>query len=162
FDRSDGITAGLYDFAGTVAHEFTEIMGRLLNVNGTVIDTGGTAHPNSNYLMDLHHFSSDGVRSFSRGGYFSIDNGTTDLNDFNAGSKGDAGDWDNTTLVGNDSFRAFSDASVVNPVTLSDFRLMDILGWDLTNHAPTVTALSKSVNQDASFSQSLLEGTADA
>src|SRR5262249_37390009 len=24
FDRSDGITAGLYDFAGTVAHEFTE------------------------------------------------------------------------------------------------------------------------------------------
>src|SRR5206468_2381396 len=32
YDRTDGITSGLYDFAGTVAHEFTEIMGRSLLV----------------------------------------------------------------------------------------------------------------------------------
>ena len=31
-DRGDGITTGRYDLAGTVAHEFTEVMGRSLLV----------------------------------------------------------------------------------------------------------------------------------
>src|SRR5262245_30702086 len=34
YDRSDGITAGQFDFQGTVAHEFSEIMGRELNAIG--------------------------------------------------------------------------------------------------------------------------------
>src|SRR5262245_4550338 len=158
FDRSDGITAGQFDFAGTVAHELTEVMGRALLVNGTI----GTTN-NSFYLFDPHHYSGAGTRTFSgsTAGYFSLDNGTTDLDDFNTIAGGDAGDWANTPLVGNDSFLAFSNSSVVNPVTQTDFRVMDILGWDLVNQAPTIAALSASTTEDGPFSQDLLAGAAD-
>jgi len=165
FNRADGITAGLYDFAGTVAHELTEVMGRSLNVGGTVTDGGGTAHPNSNFLFDLFHYSADGTRSFSgtTAGYFSLDNGATDLNDFNTISGGDAGDWGGTALVGNDSFLAFSNSGVVNAVMNTDFRVMDVLGWDLVNQAPTIAPLSASVGEDGpTLSQDVLSGSADA
>jgi hypothetical protein len=66
FNRADGITAGLYDVAGTIAHEISEVMGRSMNVGGTVTDSGGTAHPNTNNLLDLYHYSASGVRSFTK------------------------------------------------------------------------------------------------
>src|SRR3954465_14988807 len=37
YDRSDGITPGSYDFYGTVAHEFSEVMGRELNAIGNEV-----------------------------------------------------------------------------------------------------------------------------
>ena len=40
FDRTDGITAGAFDFFGVVAHEFTEIMGRELNAVGNTAASG--------------------------------------------------------------------------------------------------------------------------
>src|SRR5712671_7502545 len=57
FNRTDGITAGQYDFFGTVAHEFTEVMGRALLVGGTI----GTT-TNSYYLYDLYHYSAADTR----------------------------------------------------------------------------------------------------
>jgi hypothetical protein len=164
FDRSNGITLGQYDFAGTAAHEITEVMGRALLVNSTLTSTDGTVTwNNSNYLFDLYHYSSAGTRSFvgTLPGYFSLDTGTTNLDDFNTNPGGDFGDWANTALVGNDSFLAFSNSGVVNAVKQTDFRVMDILGWDLVNQAPTIAALSKSTGEDGPFSQNLLEGTAD-
>jgi VCBS repeat-containing protein len=162
FNRSDGITTGEYDLAGTVAHEFSEIMGRSLLVGGTINTSGGPVSPSYDPL-DLFHWSANGTRSFTgtSAGYFSIDGGATDLNDFNTNSKGDFGDW--ASAAGNDSFRAFSDSGVVNPVTATDFREMDVIGWDLTDTAPTVTALTASVGEDGpTFSQDLLSGTGDA
>src|SRR5207248_3578686 len=41
FDNSNGVSAGLYDFFGTVAHEISEVMGRSLLVGGTI---GGIAN----------------------------------------------------------------------------------------------------------------------
>jgi hypothetical protein len=72
-DRGDGITAGRYDLAGTVAHEFTEVMGRSLLVDSTVTLSDGTKVTDSNFLLDLFHWSADGTRSFSgtSAGYFS-------------------------------------------------------------------------------------------
>src|SRR5262249_61034722 len=68
FDRSDGIAAGLYDFAGTVAHELSEIMGRTMDVGTT---DGSFA--NSYTILDLYHYSNDGVRDLTKTpGYFSI------------------------------------------------------------------------------------------
>jgi hypothetical protein len=164
FTRSDGITAGQYDFAGTVAHEFSEIMGRSLLCNATVTSTDGkTTWTNSNNLLDLFHWSANGTRSFvgTSAGYFSIDGGATNLNNFNTNTNGDFGDW--ASAAGNDSFRAFSDSGVVNPVTATDFRLLDVIGWNLTDTAPTVTALTASVGEDGpTFSQDLLSGTGDA
>ena len=63
YDRSDGITAGQYDFQGSVAHEFSEIMGRELNAIGNEVQTG---EENGYYLYDLFKFTAEGARSFRR------------------------------------------------------------------------------------------------
>jgi hypothetical protein len=130
YDRSDGITAGQYDFQGSVAHEFSEIMGRELNAIGNEVQTG---EENGYYPYDLFKFTAEGARSFvgTTPGYFSLDNGVTDLNDFNHDPDDDFGDW--AESAGDDSFLAFSDSGVVNPVTATDLRAMDVLGWDLAS-----------------------------
>ena len=69
YDRSNGITAGQYDFYGTVAHEITEVMGRELGVGQTLIYSTVTYYP-----LDLFHYSASATRDFLRGGYFSFDN----------------------------------------------------------------------------------------
>src|SRR4029450_13013667 len=82
YDRSDGITAGQYDFQGSVAHEFSEIMGRELNAIGNEVQTG---EANGYYPYDLFKFTAEGARSFvgTTPGYFSLNNGATNLHDFN-------------------------------------------------------------------------------
>jgi hypothetical protein len=126
YDRSNGITAGQYDFYGTVAHEVAEVMGKNLVVGGTI---GSTT--NSYVPSDLFHYSSSGMRDFSgtTTGYFSIDGGTTNLNNFNTNPSGDFGDW--ASSAGNDSWRAFSDSGVINAVTETDLRFLDVIGFDL-------------------------------
>jgi hypothetical protein len=130
YDNSNGITAGQYDFFGVAAHEFSEIMGRILLTGRTI---GSTA--NSYVPYDLFHYSAPGVRDFvgTTPGYFSLDGGNTNLDNFNTNPSGDFGDW--AASAGNDSFLAFSNAGVVNAVTAPDLRAMDILGWNRS--APT-------------------------
>jgi VCBS repeat-containing protein len=158
FDRTDGIAAGAFDFFGVVAHEFTEIMGRELNAVGNTVASGAGDHP-----LDLFKFSAAGAREFvgTNAGYFSIDGGTTNLDNFNTATNGDFGDWAGS--AGNDSFLAFSPSGVVNFVSLTDLREMDVIGWQVAESAPAVTALSGSVGEDGpAFSQGLLTGTSDA
>ena len=106
YDRSDGITPGSYDFYGTVAHEFSEVMGRELNAIGNEVQTG---KPNGYYPFDLFKYSAAGVPTFvgTTAGYFSPDGGVTNLDNFNADSDDDFGDW--ASSAGDDAFRAFSD-----------------------------------------------------
>jgi hypothetical protein len=61
-------------------------------------------------------------------GYFSPDGGVTNLDNFNADSDDDFGDW--ASSAGDDAFRAFSDTGVVNAVTPTDIVVMDLIGWD--------------------------------
>jgi hypothetical protein len=122
YTRADGITAGQYDFIGTVAHEITEVLGRFLGV-GEDINSDGTA---DYFPLDLFHYAS-GVQSFTRGGYFSIDGGTTNLAEFSTATTGDAGDWGGSTT--NDSFLAVSNPGVYNDITPADLRVMDIIGY---------------------------------
>ena len=130
FNPDDGITAGEYDFEGTVAHEFSEIMGRTLNAGTSVTDVNGGLDPANYTLLDLYNYSGPGEQPFlPNAGYFSIDGGATNLDNFNILPNGDLGDSANS--AGNDSFRAFSDPSVVNAVTPVDLTVMDILGWGL-------------------------------
>jgi hypothetical protein len=131
YDNSNGVTAGQYDFFGVAAHEFTEVMGRILLTGRTI---GSTA--NSYVPYDLFHYSAPGVRDFvgTTPGYFSLNGGNTNLDNFNTNPGGDFGDW--AASAGNDSFLAFSNAGVVNAVTATDLRVMDILGWDRVQ-APT-------------------------
>jgi hypothetical protein len=111
-------------------------MGRELNAIGNHVQTG---EANGYYLYDLFKFTAEGARSFvgTTQGYFSLDNGVTNLNDFNNDPDDDFGDW--AASAGNDSFLAFSDSGVVNAVTPTDLRVMDALGWDLASPVVDVT-----------------------
>jgi hypothetical protein len=125
YDRSDGIGANSYDFAGVVAHEFSEIMGRTMNVGTT---DAGIA--NSYTLLDLYHYSAPSTRDLTKTtGYFSFDNGKTPLDSFNIAT-GDAADWAGTVV--NDSFGT-SVIGQQEPVTLVDERELDVLGWSFAH-----------------------------
>src|SRR5262249_10094075 len=81
YDRTDGITAGFLDFQGVVAHEVSELMGRILTTVGRV-----RFPPENAYFMDdLFKFTGVGARTFTgtTAGYFSPDNGATRLHAFN-------------------------------------------------------------------------------
>ena len=125
FNSSDGVTGGQYDFFATFVHEITEVMGRSLLTGGTI----GSIN-NSYELLDLFHYSASGTRTFSgtTAGYFSIDGGATNLNNFNTFSGGDSGDW--ASSAGNDAFLAFSSSGVANAMSPTDLRVMDAIGWD--------------------------------
>jgi Ca2+-binding RTX toxin-like protein len=132
YNNANGVTAGLYDLFGTVAHEISEVMGRTLLVGTTI-----GSIPNGYSLLDFFHYSAAGVRDFvgTRPGYFSIDAGVTNLDNFNTRSGGDFGDW--ATSAGGDAFRAFSSSGVVNAVSTTDLRELDVLGWDLASGPAT-------------------------
>jgi autotransporter-associated beta strand protein len=114
------------DFNGVASHELTEIMGRIAGLGA---DFGNGA---ADYLpFDLMRFTAPGVRSVStgNGAYFSVDNGITDLKNFNNSipNGGDPQDWASGT---NDSFNAFTSSGVKNPVTAVDYEAMDVLGYN--------------------------------
>ncbi len=124
FQESDAITARRYDFFAVAVHEISEIIGRQLLVGQTL---GGQA--NSYEPLDLFHFTASGVRGFTgtAPGYFSADNGATNLDNFNTSPSGDFGDW--AASAGHDAFLAFSSSSVINAISPADMTVLDVLGW---------------------------------
>ena len=145
YTESDGITAGQYDFFGTALHELTEVMGRMMLTGGSI---GGTA--NSNYLLDLLHYSAAGTHSYSAStpGYFSIDGGKTNLGGFNTVRGGDAGDWG--SAMGNDAFNAFSSPGVVNGPSSADLTLLDAIGWDRAGVSAATISIALATDTGAS------------
>ena len=119
YDNSNGITPGQYDFYATAAHEITETLGRILWAGSP----GYTA-------LDLFHFSAPGERTFSgtTKGYFSVDNGVTNLDYFNSSPGGDFGDW--AQSAGKDAFLAFGGPDAVESISATDLKVMDVLGWN--------------------------------
>ena len=132
YNNTDGVGSGQYDFFAVVAHEFSEVMGRILLVGGTV---GGISK--SYDVLDLFHYSSPTTHdlSGSTAGYFSVDNGTTDLHDFNVSPLGgDRGDWAMSSTP--DAFDAFGTPGLVEPISVSDLTALDAIGWNATAAAP--------------------------
>jgi Ca2+-binding RTX toxin-like protein len=125
YDNSNGVTAGQYDFYGVFAHELTEVMGRALLVGGSI-----GSSPHGYYPLDFFHYSAPGTPDFvgTKAGYFSINGGATNLDNFNTNPYGDFGDW--AASAGNDSFLAFSYSGVVNAITPADLTAVDVIGWD--------------------------------
>jgi VCBS repeat-containing protein len=115
-----------YYFDGVLAHEFSEVLGR-----SSMLGEGfqGT---NSYTIMDLFRYSAPGSRQLGTGGpaYFSINNGTTNLDSWNTNSNGDLGDWAGS--AGADAFLAFSPSGQINAITPTDVTLLNVLGWDTT------------------------------
>ena len=130
FQQSDAITTAKFDFFATAIHEISEIMGRQ-TLDGMTL--GGQA--NSFEPLDLFHFTGLGARTFSGAatGFFSADNGATNLDNFNTLTSGDFGDW--AASAGHDAFLAFSSSGVINVVSRADMIVMDVLGWTVTPRA---------------------------
>jgi hypothetical protein len=129
--------AGQYYFVGVVEHEFTEIMGR----------TSYLGFSGEYSAMDLFRFAGVNARQFSTSSpsYFSIDNGVTNLNNWNnfrTGNRGDLGDW--APSAGNDALDDNTNPGVVNAFTQADITSMNVLGWTLTAAPPSPPPASPS------------------
>jgi Ca2+-binding RTX toxin-like protein len=145
FQQSDLITTAKFDFFATAIHEISEIIGRQ-TLDGMTL----AGQPNSYEPLDLFHFTGPGARTFvgPTAGYFSADNGATNLDNFNTLTNGDFGDW--AASAGHDAFLAFSSSGVINIVSAADMTVLDVLGWtvtpraDLTVRGVTVSATAVS------------------
>jgi len=117
-----------YDFIGVVEHEISEVLGRFLLVAGTIGNMSNSYGP-----LDLFHYSSPGVRDFvgTQAGYFSINGGNTNLDNFNTNQNGDFGDW--AVTAGNDAFLAFSNPGSASG-TAVDSRGFDFIVSGVGDH----------------------------
>lgn len=136
YDPNNRAVAGKFDYIGVSMHEFSEIMGRIPGLGGTI---GG----NPGYLQfDLFHYTGAGTRGLTNGSgrSFSINNGTTLLKAFNFpnGDGSDPQDWASGT---NDCFNAFSSSGVLNALSAVDKRNMDVIGYNFVPFCtpPTIT-----------------------
>ncbi|MDB5333908.1 MAG: Ca2+-binding protein toxin [Phycisphaerales bacterium] len=136
FTFSGSIAGGTYDFKGIAAHEISEVLGRAGISGGTI---GSTT--NSYSLIDNFSYTTANAKSLGNGpgNNFSINDGSTLIKLFNnALSNGlDSRDWASGT---NDAFNQFESSGVVNPVSATDLRLLDVIGYDLTPEPSTVAA----------------------
>ncbi len=126
YGTTNAVTPDTTHAFGVVEHEITEVMGRTDDLGA-----GGDYTP-----LDLFRYTSPGERDLTpAAGYFSV-NGTDLLALFNDPSNlGDAGDW--ASSVTNDSFDAFSLQGAVNPVTATDLKVLDVIGY-----TPTVSCFA--------------------
>ena len=118
-----------YYFVGVVEHEISEVMGRASFLGDAIGNT------TSYSLMDLFRYSAPGVRDLTaippapyNGAYFSVNNGTTNLDNWNTNPNGDLGDWART--AGADAYLAFNPSGQLNIVTPTDLTLMNVLGYN--------------------------------
>jgi hypothetical protein len=122
---------GEYFLYGVVAHELSEVMGRVSLLTYS-----------ADSVMDLFRYASAGVRATnaSQNAYFSDNGGATNLNPFNSNPSGDLGDLSGS--AGNNAFDAFSSSGVVNAVTSNDLTMMNVLGYNLISATiPKLTAI---------------------
>ena len=124
YNDANGVASGTYDFNATVLHEISEVMGRELLTGAGI---GGTS---SYGIEDLLHYSAPGVPDYAptTPGYFSVDQGTTNLATFNASGSGDPGDWDSSVV--NDSVDAYASSGVVEAFSAADLTTLDAIGWN--------------------------------
>ena len=139
YDNTNGVTAGQYDFLGTVMHEISEVLGRETNDGQNL----------TYYPLDLFHYASPGVRTFSgtTPGYFSVDNGQTNLANFNTNPAGDFGDLAGNTI---DAANAFGTPGVVEPFSTADLTALDVVGWNNAGTTAPVVTVSLSVDTGSS------------
>ncbi|HBK06574.1 MAG TPA: hypothetical protein DDZ81_12020 [Acetobacteraceae bacterium] len=121
FSDTTTVAPGQYDFLAVAEHEITEVLGRISTI-------GATGTPS---ILDKLRYSSPGTLAIasSTTAYFSLDNGTTDLGDFNTTAAGDLGDWSTDGALSTDAYAAAGTPGTINTLSASDILLMNALGY---------------------------------
>src|SRR5260370_27842940 len=131
-----------------VGHEIDEVLGL-----GSALH--GPTSPADPWTEDLSLWASPGVRSFTANtsttnpcsstpmSFFSIDGGSTDLNEFNnCNNGGDYGDWiTHTPSQVQDAFTNFSGSPSLS-VTSLEVRALDVIGFSLLPPTHVLTVAS--------------------
>ncbi|MDY0166305.1 MAG: NF038122 family metalloprotease, partial [Thermoguttaceae bacterium] len=151
FDRSDGITAGTFDFVGVAAHEIGHALGFISGVDVLDINTGtgGAPGPFSADAftfvtpLDMFRYSipsvAAGALEWAAGQpagsqFFSIDGGTTNLATFSTGrAVGDgqqASHWQNNLGLG--LMAPTIAPGVFAVISALDVQAVDVIGWNPT------------------------------
>jgi hypothetical protein len=130
-----------FDLQAVAAHEISEVMGRL-GLEGTAAINGQPVYT----PLDLFNYQSRGVLELSaNGGYFSVNDGRTNLGNYNnaAVNGGDIADWASNTSPtqsgtlglskgSQDAYDAFAFPGQNGQVSLSDIVEDAALGYKLT------------------------------
>lgn len=135
FNTASGgaLNVGTFDAWGTMAHEFSELLGRFRN---------GAAQGGTYYPLDLMSYTAAATRAWAgttSGSYCSVNGGTTNLEFFNISASGDFGDYAGAHA---DCGNAFTSTDVSQPWTTVDDLVMDAMGYQLTTN-PKNLAFSK-------------------
>ena len=131
FNNSKGVPTGQYDLFGIVAHEMSEVMGRISLLSYYQAYSG----------LDLFRYSAPGVISTvgTKAAYFSANGGTTAIYSFNTDTAGDFGDLASST---ENAYNAFAYTGAILPVTAGDISMMNVLGYNLSAE-PNVTSIAE-------------------
>lgn len=133
YDRNSPVS-GKYDFIGVAEHEFSELMGRTSQLTNTGFGYG---------VYDLSRFTASNTRNFIGTAcdvYFSVNNGASNLKNYNCSSGADVQDWSGG--VSSDPFNAFGTPGVTTSLSAVDIQSMDVIGWDLANRVPEPASLA--------------------
>ncbi len=156
FSFNGSPTSGQFDAIGAMEHELSEVMGRIGSV-GSLFGTGVYTP------LDLFRYSSAGTRALAAGpGYFSIDNGNSNLGTYNNPlNGGDASDW-TPGLAGDSYGSGYPGMSAA--VSSNDIVEDSVLGYVLghQDHPPVVTAPNYTATRNQTIAATGLFSVSDA
>jgi Repeat of unknown function (DUF5648) len=128
FDPTNGIGSGQIDFNGVALHELTHALGRIAGLQYA---------PGWYESLDLFRYRAAGQLQLvdHQPAYFSVDGGHTNLKNFDTAF--DSADWSDDGVA--DSF-GYGYSGEVLPISNTDLKVMDVLGYTLKDDTVNLTA----------------------